>query len=191
MEAQMPKLSDTALVILANAAKRKSNLVLPLPKSLKGGAKAAAPVLKALLKRKFISEQPASGSAPIWREGGDERFTIVITNAGLAAIGAADEPSAEKQPAKKAGSKPKAAQKRKAGTTPYKAGGEGKGTKIDLLKGMLASKEGMTVAEASKATGWLMHSVRGVMSGVLKKKLNLEIVSEKVGGRGRVYRLKR
>ena len=39
---------------------------------------------------------------------------------------------------------------------------------------MLGSKDGMTVPEASEATGWLTHSVRGVMSGVLKKKLGLK-----------------
>jgi hypothetical protein len=47
----------------------------------------------------------------------------------------------------------------------------------------------MTVGAASEATGWLTHSVRGVMSGVLKKKLGLKIDSEKIEGRGRVYRL--
>jgi hypothetical protein len=38
------------------------------------------------------------------------------------------------------------------------------------------------------ATGWQAHSVRGVMSGVIKKKLGLDIVSEKLNG-GRIYRI--
>jgi hypothetical protein len=42
-EAQMPKLSDTALIILSSAAKRDSGSVLPLSKSLKGGMRAAEP----------------------------------------------------------------------------------------------------------------------------------------------------
>ena len=41
----------------------------------------------------------------------------------------------------------------------------------------------------AKATGWESHSVRGVMSGALKKKLGLTIASEKVEGRGRIYRI--
>lgn len=40
-----------------------------------------------------------------------------------------------------------------------------------------------------EATGWRAHSVRGAMSGALKKKLGLTIVSEVVEGRGRVYRI--
>jgi hypothetical protein len=40
----------------------------------------------------------------------------------------------------------------------------------------------------AKATGWQAHSVRGVISGVFKKKLGLHIVSAKEA-RGRVYRM--
>ena len=47
----------------------------------------------------------------------------------------------------------------------------------------------MTIAEAVVATGWQSHSVRGAMSGTLRKKLGLTITSEAVDGRGRVYRI--
>lgn len=40
-----------------------------------------------------------------------------------------------------------------------------------------------------EATGWLAHTVRGCISGALKKKLSLPIAAEKVEGRGMVYRL--
>jgi hypothetical protein len=39
------------------------------------------------------------------------------------------------------------------------------------------------------ATDWQSHTVRGAMAGGLKKTLGLEVTSEKVEGRGRVYRL--
>jgi hypothetical protein len=39
------------------------------------------------------------------------------------------------------------------------------------------------------ATGWLPHTVRGAIAGALKKKLRLQISSEKVAGRKRVYRI--
>ncbi len=38
-------------------------------------------------------------------------------------------------------------------------------------------------------TGWQPHSVRGAISGSLKKKLGLTVTSENVGKRGRVYRI--
>jgi hypothetical protein len=39
------------------------------------------------------------------------------------------------------------------------------------------------------ATNWASHAIRGAMAGALKKKLGLEVTSEKVDGRGRVYKL--
>jgi len=55
---------------------------------------------------------------------------------------------------------------------------------IDLLK----HPSGVTINDMVKATGWQRHSVRGVMSGVLKKRLGLSITSEKEE-RGRIYRI--
>ena len=54
---------------------------------------------------------------------------------------------------------------------------------------MLQRPEGATIAEVVEATGWQPHTVRGALAGALKKRLGLTIVSEKVEGRGRVYRL--
>ncbi len=49
--------------------------------------------------------------------------------------------------------------------------------------------KGVTIVEISKALDWQPHTVRGAMAGALKKKLGLQIESEKVDDRGRVYRL--
>ena len=38
-------------------------------------------------------------------------------------------------------------------------------------------------------TSWQNHTVRGAVAGALKKKLGLDVISEKIEGRGRVYRL--
>lgn len=54
---------------------------------------------------------------------------------------------------------------------------------------MLRAPEGATVEEITAVTGWQGHSIRGAISGVMKKKLGLNITSEKVEGRGCVYRL--
>ncbi len=63
------------------------------------------------------------------------------------------------------------------------------GTKLVSLISLLSRKDGATIADLMKATGWQAHSVRGAISGTLKKKLGLGIISEKVEGRGRVYRI--
>ncbi len=76
-----------------------------------------------------------------------------------------------------------AAESREARRTPRE------GTKQALLISMLRRPEGATVDEVVAATGWQRHTVRGAISGALKKKLSLEVTSEKVEGRGRVYRI--
>jgi hypothetical protein len=63
------------------------------------------------------------------------------------------------------------------------------GTKQALMIAMLRRPEGATVEQIAEATAWARHTVRGAMAGALKKKLGLEVTSEKVEGRGRVYKL--
>jgi len=53
---------------------------------------------------------------------------------------------------------------------------------------LLRRPEGATVDDVRAATGWQPHTVRGVFSGALKKKLGLDIVASKEE-RGRVYRI--
>jgi hypothetical protein len=53
---------------------------------------------------------------------------------------------------------------------------------------MLRRPEGVTVDEVASLTGWQHHTVRGVFSGTLKKKLGLTLSSAKEE-RGRVYRI--
>ena len=63
------------------------------------------------------------------------------------------------------------------------------GTKQALLIDLLKRKNGATIDEAVVAMGWQRHSVRGAISGTLKKKLGLHVTSEAVERRGRVYRI--
>jgi hypothetical protein len=53
---------------------------------------------------------------------------------------------------------------------------------------MLRRPEGATITQIIEATDWKPHTVRGFFAGALKKKLGLEVTSEKVGGE-RTYRL--
>jgi hypothetical protein len=61
-------------------------------------------------------------------------------------------------------------------------------SKQDAVIAMLRRPEGATVDEVASATGWQRHTVRGVFSGTLKKKLGLSLASAKEE-RGRVYRI--
>ncbi|NBO20479.1 MAG: DUF3489 domain-containing protein, partial [Rhodobacteraceae bacterium] len=65
-----------------------------------------------------------------------------------------------------------------------------KGTKQEALIEMLRAPGGATIEEIATALDWAAHTVRGAMAGPLKKKRGLEVTSEKVEGRGRVYALK-
>ena len=62
-------------------------------------------------------------------------------------------------------------------------------TKTEKALALLRRPKGVTVAELGKATGWQKHSVRGFMSGTLKKRKGLEIVSEKDAKGVRRYRI--
>ena len=52
-------------------------------------------------------------------------------------------------------------------------------TKLGQLQGMLRRTEGATIAQIAKALDWQTHSVRGAISGSLKKKQGLTVVAEK------------
>lgn len=170
----MTKLSDTQAIILSRAAQNEDRIALPLPDNLRGGA--AAKVVSAMLANGFLEEVEADmrNGEPVWRETGDGHgATLVATDAGLAAIGIEPD-SAEVKPTKDAAPKTR---------TPRE------GTKQATLIAMLRSPDGATIAEIMAATGWQSHTVRGAMSGALKKKLGLEVTSEKVEDRGRVYKI--
>ncbi len=189
----MPKLTDTQLVILSAASQRKDRALLPLPKSLKLNKGALTTVLKSLLKHDLISEQPAGRDQEHWRDDGGQKLAVVITDVGLKAIRAeVDTPHLAETSSAKAATKKISghASAVKAGSRPRaKVATAAKGTKLAQLIGLLKRKSGANIEEVSKVIGWQAHSVRGAISGTLKKKFGLAVSSEAIDGRGRVYRI--
>ena len=115
---------------------------------------------------------------------------VCITTAGLEAIGVETDAAAEAEvpdrgsDAATRGRKPKPAA---AGSRKRTKAREG--TKQALMIEMLRRKDGATVDQIAEATGWKRHTIRGAIAGALKKKLGLNVESEKVEGRGQVYRI--
>ena len=141
----MVYLSDTARVVLATAAQRDDLSVLPFPETVKAKGGAAQKVLAGLQNRGLI------------RLVQTDPQRLVITSEGMVAIGVEpeDEAPAEPDTAPKPAVRP--------------------GTKQALLIDLLKRPEGATVAQIATATGWQHHTIRGAISGALKKKLGLTI----------------
>ncbi|OJU26689.1 MAG: hypothetical protein BGN91_03970 [Nitrobacter sp. 62-13] len=91
--------------------------------------------------------------------------------------------------AKTSKAKTKTAQKRKAPAKAKTPGTRANSKQAQLIE-MLKRPEGATIDEIVKKFDWQAHTVRGALAGALKKKLGLNVQSEKVEGRGRVYRIK-
>jgi len=189
----MPKLTDAQLVILSAAAQREDGAVLPLPKSLKIKGSAATRTLGALRKKGLLEEQSARPGTEVRHE--HRRMVLIISDMGLRAIdggpgGVTDKKTVEKKRQAKTciggtDRKPSAAKPKATLSQPAVR----QGTKQALLIGLLKRKRGATIDEAVAATGWQPHSVRGAISGTLKKKLDLTVTSERTDGRGRIYRI--
>ena len=163
--------------------------MFPVTAKLKGNA--AGNVLKSLLKKELIKEVRAKRDDTVWRH--DEkrgRMTLVATKAAFAALGidprdeeeeaeteAADEApanvEAEPNPRPNA-SKTKKPQPRRTRN----------GSKLAQLIVMLQRAKGATIEEIVAALGWQPHTVRGAIAGAIKKKLGLDVTSEKVTDAG-------
>jgi hypothetical protein len=62
-------------------------------------------------------------------------------------------------------------------------------SKTDLVLKKLRTAKGATIAQLAESTGWQAHSIRGFLSGTVKKKLGLNLVSEVGKDGARRYRV--
>ena len=60
-------------------------------------------------------------------------------------------------------------------------------SKSDQILKLLRRKKGVSLGDLQKATGWQAHSVRGFLSGTVKKRLGLPVQSERTGKGDRRY----
>lgn len=155
------KLSPAQNLLLRTAARRVDGRVIP-PDTLRGGARTK--VLTALLQRGWIA--PANDGH-------------VLTDAGYAAIG-------QQRPAPPDDVQP-------LDTTSDLQFLEGipvrPGTKLAALLMALRRPQGATSLQLMLATGWQPHTVRGAISGMLRKKLGLNVVLAHNDSGERVYRM--
>lgn len=72
---------------------------------------------------------------------------------------------------------------------PQPSPGPKRQTKRDEVLKLLSRPRGSTLEELMAATDWQAHSVRGFVSGTVKKRLGLNVLSERADGESRRYRL--
>jgi hypothetical protein len=218
----MTKLSDTQAVILSAASQRDDGAILPLPETLKIKGGAVDKVLGSLKAKGLIDHQgtPRGDDPPplrITRAGleaigveteddASEGATPGDTGATSADAGApatdaaapATEADAAATPAKRR-AKAKAAKAKSTRPEQVDKTTPRAGTKQAQMIELLKRPEGATVEQIAAATGWQHHTIRGAISGALKKKLGLtveatrtrEVGPNKTGAKGSstVYRI--
>ena len=129
----------------------------------------------------------------MWREA-DElgRITLSMTAAGLEAIGIAASPVTENPEGniETGGRLPPqlAVSAQVPGpVAPNPGSGPRAGSKLAILIDLLSRSECATILEIMEVTSWQAHSIRGAISGAIKNKLGLTVVSDPTKDRGRVY----
>ena len=166
------KLTTTQAAILKAAAARPDGNIEPLPTNLRGGARTA--VIDGLLARGLIAESEGSH---------------LLTDAGYAAVG-------KRRPVPKGVQKmgtPDALTKREVTHTPQKLEATSPtirpGTKLAAIIDAMRDPGGATIAHMMVSTDWQAHTVRGAISGMVRKRLGYEVVTEKGADGQSAYRI--
>ncbi len=150
-------LSPTKTSIIEAAAARPDGNIEPLPATLRGGARTK--VIEGLINKGLAVR------------AGD---SLLITDAGYAAIGVDRSTSEGTHSAGTPGVTPRAIRP---------------GTKLAEIIDCLRQPGGATIAQMMATSQWQAHTIRGAISGMIKKKLGLNVESAKRPDGERVYRI--
>lgn len=165
-------LSHHQRCILETACARPDGELFPIMQDLKGGA--VGNICKSLLSRHLIEETPASSSNLVWRyDAALGPVTLKVTNLARAALGLTE---GDAKPPYRTHDR-------------YIKFGAPKQSPAETIKAMMQRTGGVSMKEMATETGWQAHSIRGLISGVLRKKQGVPIETLRDAARGAVYRI--
>jgi Protein of unknown function (DUF3489) len=164
------QLSEQQRLILGSACQRPDGHIFPVEHPIKGGA--VGNVCKSLLNRGLIEEICCAAPDVVWRF--DEALgplTLKATPLAYSALGLRDDEA------------------QLIGMTGVPSYALPKGNRAEQLIELLRQPGGVSMADIQRATGWQPHSIRGLISGTIKKKMKLSVRTLRQGGEGCRYEL--
>ena len=161
MKDMTTQLTATQQAILAHAHQHTAGKIEWFPENIKGGARQK--VLDGLFNRALITK-----SSKDWLIAAEGYDALGVPRMGATNATATETFDAPADPT----------------TSPTRKSSK-QAQMIELLK----RPAGATLNQLVETTGWQAHTVRGAMAGALKKKLGLTIISDKVMGQERTYRI--
>jgi hypothetical protein len=167
-------LSNTQYEILEQAIDHSDGQIHWFPDNVKGGARQK--VIQGLFNKALIT--------------GDGKNNWFVAAEGYVALGrdlpapATTHPDPEVEAAVSAAEANWAQEKQEA-AKPRTRQNSKQATVIQMLQ----RPEGATISQIIAATQWQAHTIRGTFAGAFKKKLGLNLASEKPEGSERIYRI--